>query len=560
MTSASRTKEQLLFENQDLRSRLSECEDTLEAIRTGVVDALVVTTGEGEKVFSLQSVDYSYRIMVENMNEGTVTLDTNGIIVFTNKAFSDLADREMNVIVGTWFNEYLSYSLREEFDSFLRICIINPCRNEFSLNCDGGETTPVLISGTIFEIAGKQNFCLLVRDLSDRKEAEQKLRNTYVEVEKKVLERTAQLQESEERFRTMVNAIPQLAWIAHQDGYIYWYNQRWYEYTGTTPAQMEGWGWQSVHDPEVLPSVLERWKGSIAKGESFYMEFPLRGADGTYRMFLTRGVPMKNSDGQVMQWFGTNTDIAERKQLEEQLARQIKELASANKELESFSYSISHDLRAPLRAMKGFCNILQRDYNDKLDELAQEYLRRIIVSSDKMSELIDDILNLSKISRQEVISKEIDLSVIAETAVATLRQADPANTIKVVIARNLKTHGDSHLMSIALSNLLGNAWKYSSKTPGAKIEFGSIEKGGQKTYYVRDNGAGFNMKYANKLFEPFLRLHSDREFPGTGIGLAIVKRVVEKHSGTIWAESEIGKGATFYFTLSNYNDKKNKKG
>jgi len=130
-----------------------------------------------------------------------------------------------------------------------------------------------------------------------------------------------------------------------------------------------------------------------------------------------------------------------------------------------------------------------------------------------------------------------------------LRQADPANAVEVDIARDLKTRGDSHLMSIALSNLIGNAWKYSSKTPGAKIKFGSTEKEGQKIYYIRDNGAGFNMNYADKLFEPFRRLHSDREFSGTGIGLAIVRRVIEKHRGTIWAESETGKGATFYFTL-----------
>jgi light-regulated signal transduction histidine kinase (bacteriophytochrome) len=303
---------------------------------------------------------------------------------------------------------------------------------------------------------------------------------------------------------------------------------------------------------------MERWKYSITSGEPFGMEFPLRGADGVFRMFLTRIVPLKNLDGQVIQWFGTNTDIAERKLLEEQLARQVSELASANKELESFSYSISHDLRAPLRAMKGFCNILQEDYNDKLDALAQEYLGRIINSSNKMSDLIDDILNLSKISRQEVILKEIDLSIIADGVVVSLRQADSANAVEVVIARDLKTYGDSHLMNIALSNLIGNAWKYSGKTPGAKIEFGSIEKGGQTIYYVRDNGAGFNMKFANKLFEPFARLHSDREFPGTGIGLAIVKRVIEKHRGTIWAESEIGKGATFYFTLSYYDNKKTK--
>lgn len=166
-----------------------------------------------------------------------------------------------------------------------------------------------------------------------------------------------------------------------------------------------------------------------------------------------------------------------------------------------------------------------------------------------MSELINDMLSLSKVSRHEIMSQEINLSAIAEAIITALRHGEPANNVEVVIAQNIQCLGDSQLSEIALSNLIGNAWKYSSKKPDARIEFGTMEKDGQKVYYVRDNGAGFNMAYAAKLFEPFARLHSDGEFPGTGIGLAIVKRVIEKHKGNIWAESEIGKGATFYFTL-----------
>jgi PAS domain S-box-containing protein len=250
-------------------------------------------------------------------------------------------------------------------------------------------------------------------------------------------------------------------------------------------------------------------------------------------------------------------DITERKQAETALReseqkyrRQAEELATVNKELESFSYSISHDLRAPIQAMKGLCSIMMEDYSGKLEPELQNYLKRIVTSSDKMGELVDDMLNLSKISRQEMNVQQISLSKIAETIIDELQQSDPAKNVEVSIAQDVETRGDSGLMSIALSNLIGNAWKYSSKTPNAHIEFGEMFKDGETIYYVRDNGAGFNMKFANKLFEPFKRLHSDKEFSGTGIGLAIVKRVIEKHHGKVWAESEPGKGATFFFTLS----------
>jgi PAS domain S-box-containing protein len=250
-------------------------------------------------------------------------------------------------------------------------------------------------------------------------------------------------------------------------------------------------------------------------------------------------------------------DITERKYAEKALREreqkyrlQAEELATVNKELESFSYSISHDLRAPIQAMKGLCSIMMENYSDKLEPELQGYLRRIVTSSDKMGKLVDDMLNLSKISRQEMNVQQISISKIAETIINELQQSDPAKKVEVSIAQNVVTRGDSGLMSIALSNLIGNAWKYSSKTPNAHIEFGEMLKDGETIYYVRDNGAGFNMKFASKLFEPFKRFHSDKEFSGTGIGLAIVKRVIEKHHGKIWAESEPGKGATFHFTLS----------
>ena len=233
------------------------------------------------------------------------------------------------------------------------------------------------------------------------------------------------LRDNEERFRTMANSIVQLAWMARADGYIYWYNQRWYEYTGTTPEQMEGWGWQSVHDSSVLPQVMENWTGAIAAGKLFEMEFPLRGADGRFRRFLTRGQPLKDSTGQVVQWFGTNTDVEAmtevreqihqlNSELEQRVAQRTAELHAKNKELETFSYSVSHDLMAPLRGIDGYSRLLLTEYDDRLDGDARTYLRNIRSATAQMQQLIDDLLAYSKLEQRTLAPNRIDLRALLE--------------------------------------------------------------------------------------------------------------------------------------------------
>ncbi|MEX2535445.1 MAG: ATP-binding protein [Trueperaceae bacterium] len=235
-------------------------------------------------------------------------------------------------------------------------------------------------------------------------------------------------------------------------------------------------------------------------------------------------------------------------ELEERVEARTEELRTANTELESFTYSASHDLRAPLRGINGFSQALLDDYGDRLDEKGHEYLRRIHGAAMRMGDLIDDLLELSRISKTELTVERVDISALADEVVQGIRQQDPEREVHVEIQEDMRAKGDARLLRIALENLLGNAWKFTVEREEARIEVKWDESKG--AYYVRDNGAGFSMDYANKLFVPFQRLHPPDSFAGTGIGLATTMRVIERHGGDLWGEGKEGRGATFYFTLS----------
>ncbi|MEO6003092.1 MAG: PAS domain S-box protein, partial [Opitutus sp.] len=493
------------------------------------------------------------------------------------------------------------------------------------------------------------------------------------------------------RFKTMANSISQLAWIAQGDGYIFWYNDRWYEYTGTTPEEMQGWGWQKVHHLETLPKVLAKWNAAIVAGERFDMEFPLRGADGTFRRFLTRAQPIKDRDGRVSQWVGTNTDVDELKrsadalrqsqamyhslveqmpagvfrknaegryvfvnsyfcrlrnvtadkfidrlpgelesvesrfvheavshhatimltgesievldeyhradgatlyfhvvkspvydgdgniigtqgvlfdvtankqaqieivrlnaELEQRVMDRTAQLENANKELEAFSYSVSHDLRAPLRAVNGFAEIMLEDFSSVVPEEGRRLLERIRHGGQRMGELIDDLLGFSRLSRLPLNRRILDTADLVRAILEELKPEWEGRTVELRVASLPPSVGDLALLRQVWINLLSNALKYSRNRTPAVVEVGSKVVNDETIYFVRDNGTGFDMKYAHKLFGVFQRLHRQDEFEGTGVGLAIVQRVVHRHGGRVWAEAEEDRGATFHFTLATH--------
>lgn len=292
---------------------------------------------------------------------------------------------------------------------------------------------------------------------------------------------------------------------------------------------------------KLVETRFRRKSGEIFDGEMFAL-----------KMVGDRGEPVGN--------IGVIRDITERKRseeeirrlnagLEQRVAERTAQLEAVNRELEAFSYSVSHDLRAPLRHIDGFSQILMEDCDGGLSEECRGFVGRIRTATTRMDRLIDAMLELSQLSRKTLGHERIDLSALAEEIVAELRGAEPQRRVAVDIAGGMAAEGDGALLWVLMENLISNAWKYTTKTPDGRIELGASDDGDVTVYHVRDNGAGFDPQYADKLFVPFQRLHADREFNGIGIGLATVKRIVNRHGGRIWAESRPGEGAAFYFTL-----------
>ena len=295
-------------------------------------------------------------------------------------------------------------------------------------------------------------------------------------------------------------------------------------------------------------------------GQPYEMEFRLLHRDGTYRWIYARGGVLTDGTGKPQRMFGAHVDITHRRkaedavrllnaELEQRVAERTAQLEAANRELEAFSYSVSHDLRSPLRAIDGFARALLDDYAAGLPAPAQHYLDRVRTGAKHMGQLIDDLLALARVSRSEMRRQNVDLSALVSQIAAELRQRAPQRNVQVHVESGHVVPGDPVLLRLALENLLGNAWKYTSKRAEAHIEFGARLGAGHRVFFVRDDGAGFDSAYADKLFSPFERLHGTGEFEGTGVGLATVQRIIQRHGGRVWAEGAVDQGATFYFTL-----------
>jgi len=379
-------------------------------------------------------------------------------------------------------------------------------------------------------------------DITERKQAEDELRKAHEELEIQVEQRTAALSQSNMLLQTLLDNMPdQIYFKDLQSRFIKNSRSQAIALGLSDPSQVIGKtdfdffshaGRSYAEEQEIIRS------GKPLVGFEERVVWP----DGHETWVSTTKVPLRDREDNIIGTFGISRDITDRKRKDEALQK-------SRDELEAFSYSVSHDLRAPLRGIDGWSLALLEDYGNLLDKRGQEYIQRVRSETQHMGELIDDLLQLSRITRAELHTEQIDLSAIARSIVARLQESEPQRRVEFVIQNDLIAKGDAHLMEVVLTNLLGNAFKFTGKTPHPRVDFGLMNMENQRVFFVRDNGAGFDMAYAKKLFGAFQRMHKASEFPGTGIGLATVQRIINHHGGWVWAESAVNLGATFFFTL-----------
>lgn len=686
---------ELQQEHQSLRIKYEEAVETIAAIQAGSIDAVMIQGPSGPQVFTLLGADYPYRILIETMSEGAVTISQRQDILYCNQRFAEMAELPVEKIIGNPVKEFISASSLQNFISIINEGL-HTSKGEVKLKSSSGKEIQALLSYSLISLDDNSG-CLIFTDLTEINKIRQELKTMNETLDQIVYKRTQELEEkneelnreiqkriaaekvlkeSEEKFMQVANAIPQLAWIADAEGYLTWYNDRWFEYTGTTFEQMKGWGWESVHSPEMLPLVLENWQYSIHTGIPFEMIFPLKGVDGIFREFLTRVIPVKNSEDKVLQWFGTNTDISEIRKIEKELQQsrekltmalengntgiwewnletgkvyldervekmfmlepgsfggsfgdienlvieedldyvrkavqksiendlpmetlfrigtlygdtkyisakallkrdkdgtpvsmtgvafdvtQMKkntdqlllklneELLRSNKELEQFAYVASHDLQEPLRMISSFTQLLSKRYSGQLDETAHEYIHYAVDGANRMYNLIQGLLAYSRIHTRGKDFTEVNMEKVMDQVKNNIRMQISEKQAEITVDQLPTIVADEAQMIQLMQNLLTNAIKFSKEKP--KVHISSKTENEHYIFSIEDNGIGIEPQYFQRIFQIFQRLLPKEQYEGTGIGLSICKRIIERHEGKIWVDSELGKGSTFYFTI-----------
>jgi PAS domain S-box-containing protein len=804
----------LRAEIDSLKIRLNETEETLNAIRRGEVDAIVVSGEDGDKIFSIASSETPYRIIIENIDEGALSISASGTILFCNRSFSEIVETKPEKIMGSELSEFVADKDISELIRLISGGISRPIKGEVSLKAlkktvrlslsplpANIEGDICIIVSDITEISNYQNylremveertsdlrvanmhlhtdlekirlaeqalkdseklfrsafdegaapmtltardgkflkvnraFCRLtgyseddllkmtLQDITHKDDLEPSVRGrkelenderTSFRIEKRYIRRDgkpvwvsintapvmdeagkwdffvthvqnintrkiaeSRLKESKERFRQLANSIPQLAWIARADGYIFWFNHRWYEYTGKTPEDMVGLGWHSVLHPDTLKTVLDKWKADITAGKPTEMVSLLLGRDGQYREFLTKSIPIIGKDGLVEQWFGTHTDISDLKKVEKELMdskeklnmalengqigtwewdpvtnkvsldersmkmfgyepgtfpgsyaafessiheedlphvrRAVKralesddtfesmyrtrpingvsnyitskavvtrdekgnainisgvffdvtglkkdvehalirineELLRSNTDLQQFAYVASHDLQEPLRMVSSFTQLLQQRYADKLGDDGKEFIHYAVEGSKRMYQLLNGLLAYSRIQTRGREFTKVDMNTVVEKVKENLNLIISESDARIKTADLPQIVADENQMIQLIQNLFENSIKFRKNIP--EISISCAVKDDFYIFRVKDKGIGIEPQYFERIFRIFQRLHHTEEYEGTGIGLAICKRIVERHSGKIWVESVQGKGTSFYFSI-----------
>ena len=461
---------------------------------------------------------------------GYMTIDTDGKIIEANLTASQLLRYEKKYLVGKPLTAVVDRENQDALYLHLRhLREGKPHTCEIRLTRKNEAAFFAQLVSVPFAEEGKtaHNFLVAVFDISSRKLAE----------------------ETHSRLASIVAGTDDAIISEMLDGTIVSWNggaERIYGYTEHEAKGKSICILASPDPPDEMPRILQK----IKDGETVqHFETIRKRKDGSLIPVSLTISPVRTEDGKIIGASTIARDISARRKWEESILDLNRRLQISNRELESLGHVLSHDLRAPIRGIEGFARILAEECSANLDEKGKLYLQRVIDSALRIDEMVNGLLKISRISRTEMTREKIDLSNLVRTIARELKEAEPDRAVEFIIREGITVEAETSLVRLAFENLLRNAWKFTGKRRNATIEFGITESRGKKAFFIRDNGAGFDMKYASKMFVIFERLHSESDFKGTGIGLATVQRIIQRHGGEIWAEGEVGKGATFYFTL-----------
>lgn len=492
---------------------------------------------------SLKDSEERFRLLVEGAtNHALYTLDLTGRIATWNAGALRVKGYREEEIIGRHFSIFYPEEDRAAGKpaEALRVAVEEGRYEDIGqrVRKDGSIFWADVVITPLYDECGElKGFSKITRDVSDR-----------IELERRLNEQFALLQ-------GIIDNTPSMIFITDLEDRCLLVNQSMRRHLNLEPGRAVGGAVARFFGPELHERLQTGARHAAATGETCEFEMTLSYAEGS-RSFIVNQFPLRGDGGYTWAVCSLATDISRRKQAEEDvnalnraLEETVTQQRAVNEELEAFSYSVSHDLRTPLRAIDGFSRLLLEEYGLSLDGAGQGYLERLVAASNRMSQLIDDLLMLSRITRSEPTCINLDLSAMARDVIGELRHRDRERRVKVHIEPDMRAYGDRRLVRIVLENLLGNAWKFTGNREDARIELSSRGEAKEVVYCIRDNGVGFDMEYAWQLFTPFRRLCTDVDFEGSGIGLATVQRIIQRHGGRVWAESAPNDGAAFYFAL-----------
>lgn len=547
----TKSYEELRAEKKELSLRLDEALDSLEAIRTGKVDALVVNTGSSHQLYSLKSADYTYRVFIEKMSEGAVTINKEGFILYCNSRFASLVGLPLEKVMGVAFETFIADESKKKYQQLNKAGWRKDAKEELFIRNKYDQLTCCLCSCASLEMDGGTALSLILTDLTVQKENQKQLilQNKKLEaaqnlttrqndqLEATVRERTQDLFVSREHFKLLADHIVQMAWTYLPNGDANFYNQRWYEYTGLTFEQSKGWGWRDAVHPDDVKDTIERYVASLQSGEPFESESRFRrGRDNSYRWHLNRAMPLRNENNDIIIWVGTATDIEEQKR---ELERK-----------DEFIGVASHELKTPLTSLKGYLQLMSLHKRDELPPIVKQYLDKANSSIAKLQFLVDDLLDVSKIKagRLSYGMDKVNLKDIVDTCADNAIHMNNSFSFKVENDRDFVIRGNAERLEQVLMNLINNAVKYSNGDKDISVKTSNHENWVRVS--VADHGIGLSDEQKFKIFERFYRVEDKKNMTsGLGMGLYISSEIINTHNGKIGVESELNKGSTFYFDL-----------